>query len=350
MKIFVGMSGGVDSSVAAAILQKQGHDVSGITLRLLDKDANAAADAKQVCGFLGIEHFVLDLRQTFQERVMDYFSEEYFRARTPNPCIECNRHIKFGAMLDFALEHGGEKIATGHYANLEQANGRYAIKKAGFLPKDQSYVLYTLSQHQLAHSVFPLGNCSKDETRQLAAQIGLPVAMKKDSQDICFIPDGDYVAFIKDRHNPPVQPGFFVDHTGAKVGQHTGVWQYTCGQRKGLGAFGCTMYVKKINPDTGDIHICPKGGEFSKSCAVEQLNWVSVEKIEKTVQAQIKIRYGAQPADGVLHLQENGDVLVEFAQPQRAVTPGQAAVFYNGDVLLGGGRIAIDNGQLTMDN
>ena len=335
--VFVGMSGGVDSSVAAAILKKQGHNVKGITLKLLEQDGSMVLDAKAVCDFLEIEHFVLDLREYFAKNVMDYFCNEYFCAKTPNPCIKCNKHIKFGAMLDFALENGGEYIATGHYANIGYENGSYVIKTAGFLPKDQSYVLYTLSQRQLSHCMFPLGDCSKDETRHIAREIGLPVAEKKDSQDICFIPNGDYVAFIKERINPKPTPGFFVDTNGKKLGEHTGIWQYTCGQRKGLGGFGCAMYVKKICPQSNNVTICEKGGEFSRKCIVTDVNLMAAQGV--CGKAQVKIRYGAKPAECVVSLLEDGDVCVEFEQPQRAVTPGQAAVFYNRQVLLGGGTI-----------
>lgn len=346
--VVIGLSGGVDSSVAAAVLKESGYRVIGVTMRLWDDDgsplATAAEDARRVAEHLGIEHHVTDFREAFSNRVIDYFANEYVNGRTPNPCIVCNRFLKFDAMYRAAEELGADKIATGHYARVEfdPATERYLLFRASSAEKDQTYALYTLTQEQLSHIVMPLGAfADKDAVRKKAEELGIPTANKPDSMEICFIPDKDYAAFLKDRLGELPPEGDFVDESGTVLGKHRGIVHYTIGQRKGLGiAFGKPMFVTKIEPETNRVVLGEKGSEFSSVLTAENPNFIPFDSLTEPMRADIKVRYSAKPAPGTVYPCGDG-VRVEFDTPQRAITPGQAVVFYqpNGDMVLGGATI-----------
>ncbi len=345
MRVAIGMSGGVDSSVAAAVLQEQGYEVIGITMRLWDKEGDdGARDAKIVSDFLGIEHHVIDFRQEFSDLVVDYFTKEYLSGRTPNPCIACNRHLKFEALRKKALELGAQKIATGHYARIfrDEKTGRYLLQKGLADTKDQTYVLYSLSQKQLGMTLMPLGDFTdKNAVRQKAEELGIPIFNKPDSMEICFVPDQDYAKFIRERVGslPPV--GDFVDREGNVLGQHRGIVHYTVGQRKGLGiAFGKPMFVLSIDPMKNQIVLGESGTEFSYSLLATDPNFIPFPTLEEPIKVCAKVRYSAKPAPATVF--PAGDLLrIEFETPQRAITPGQAVVFYqpDGDLVLGGATI-----------
>ncbi len=344
-KIAIGMSGGVDSSVAAALLKDKGYEVIGITMILWDDDKSAIEDAKRVCDKLRIEHHSVDFRSEFKKTVIDYFVEEYQNGRTPNPCIVCNRFLKFDMMQNYAETLGAEKIATGHYAKivLDRESGRYLLKQADSCEKDQTYALYSLTQKQLSKTLMPLGELkSKAETRKIAEELGLEVAGKADSMEICFIPDRDYAGFIKRHSGKKCEPGDFVDTDGNIVGRHNGIINYTIGQRKGLGVtFGKPMFVTRIDAENNKVVLGEKGTEFSQELTANKLNFIPFEKPVAPMEVAAKVRYSAKPADAtVVPINENL-VKVTFAEPQRAVTPGQAVVFYDkGDMsVIGGGTI-----------
>lgn len=331
------MSGGVDSSVAAFLLKEKGYDVLGITLKLTENDDGTnARDAKEVADHLGISHITVDLRDDFKESVTDYFVNEYKEGRTPNPCVLCNKKIKFGKMLDLADEYGCTHIATGHYANILKNNdGSFSLARAAFREKDQTYFLYTLSQNQLSRSLMPLGNFSKPEVRELAEKIGLGVSKRRDSQDICFIPDGDKNAFLK--KYLPEREGNFVDIEGNVIGKHKGIFHYTIGQRKGLGmAFGKPMFVLSINPLNNTIVLGEAGSEMSESFNVSDVNFIM--PLPENNECMVKVRYSAPEVPCVLEKCKKG-YKVTLKTPARAITPGQAAVFYQDDLVLGGGTI-----------
>ncbi len=348
-KILVGMSGGVDSAVAALLLMKQGYQVSGCTLRLrggrLASIGNGNGeteieDARTGGRTLGIEHLVLDLSDRFCRQVVDVFAEEYRRGRTPNPCVVCNRTIKFGGMLDYARQQGYDAIATGHYVRRAywEEGKRWQLFRADSR-KDQSYVLYGLSQDQLAQVRFPLYGLEKEEVRRLARENGLPVAEKGDSMEICFVPEGEHAAFIERYSGQPDREGVFVSPDGERLSTHGGISRYTVGQRKGLGvALGRPAYVSAIRADTGEIQLSYEP-PFTQSFTVSCVNYVSIPEAEEPFRAQVKIRYQAPPADALVTPLERGRALVRFDRPQKAVTPGQSAVFYDEDCLLGGGII-----------
>lgn len=335
-KVFVGLSGGVDSSVAAALLKQKGYDVEGISLVLTpNDDGSASRDAKAVADALSIPLHIIDLKSAFAERVIDYFVEEYKLGRTPNPCIRCNETIKFGLMLEKALEMGADFLATGHYAKTALENGKYLLKAADSV-KDQSYFLYRLNQDQLSHVLFPIADMEKEDTRAIARELGLPVADKGDSQEICFIPDNDYVKFIKEYSSFESVPGNFVDLNGNVIGQHSGIINYTVGQRKGLGvAFGEPMFVTKIDAKTNEVVLAPNGFQETSEFFVDNLS----ESFTSECKLDVKIRYKASRVSATIIPIENGKVKVVFDVPQRAVTPGQSAVFYDGDTVVGGGYI-----------
>lgn len=347
-KVAIGMSGGVDSSVAAAVLQEAGYEVIGITMRLWDNEdsplATAAQDARRVADFLGIAHVVLDFREAFARQVVDYFAGEYVSGRTPNPCIVCNRFLKFDAMLSAAKELGADKIATGHYARVkfDETTGRYLLCQGASKEKDQTYALYTLTQEQLSHILMPLGEFQdKAAVRAKAEALGLPTAQKPDSMEICFVPDKDYAAFLQKRLGELPPQGEFVDESGKVLGQHKGIVHYTVGQRKGLGiAFGKPMFVLKIEPESNRVVLGEKGTEFGSSLIAENPNFIPFDKLTQPMRADIKVRYSAKPAPGTVIPSKDG-VYVEFDSPQRAITPGQAVVFYqpDGDLVLGGATI-----------
>ncbi len=341
-KILVGMSGGVDSSVCAALLKEQGFSVGGVTLNLNDSfDIDNVADAAAVCEKLGIPHFSAELKSDFKHFVIDDFINEYIFGRTPNPCIVCNKYIKFGKMLDLALENGYDKIATGHYAQIRKSDsGRYLLCKARDLTKDQTYVLYCLTQDQLSHVEFPLGSLSKTEVRELAESKMLVNAKKKDSQDICFVPDGDYAAFIERTVGYVAEKGDYLNLLGEKIGEHQGVIHYTIGQRKGLGiALGKPAFVISKNADKNTIVLGDEEHLFYKKVLVRDTNFIPFDKLESEMKVTAKLRYSQKEQSAVIKPIENGEVLVEFYTPQRAPSAGQAAVFYDGDIVVGGGTI-----------
>ena len=336
-KIAVAMSGGVDSSLTAALLLEKNFDVIGVTM-LLDDDKNIS-DAQNVCNFLGIEHYVADFRKIFRDKVENYFVEEYLRGRTPNPCVRCNREIKFGALFDFAKTLGADFLATGHYARIIFEDGRFKLKKAVDTKKDQSYVLYNLTPEKLARIILPLGEFSKIQTRKLAEEKNLPVANKPDSQEICFVPNDDYKNFIASREPSAqaLQSGEIVDASGKVLGNHSGVANYTIGQRKGLGiAAPQPLYVTRLDVANKKVVVDTNDKLFSKTLTASDVHWIYKPTLPKTLQA--KIRYGSKFADCVV-AEENNFLSVTFAEPQRAITPGQSIVFYDGDEVLGGAVI-----------
>ena len=357
-KVVIGMSGGVDSSVAAALLIDEGYEVIGLTMRLWDGEnisgqhvdgaccsASAVEDAKYVCDKLGIEHHVLDFRREFEENVIDYFVDEYKSGRTPNPCIACNKFLKFDAMLKKAELLGADYVATGHYAKVEfdEKTGRYLLKRAMSFAKDQTYALYSLNQEQLSKILMPLGKLeNKEETRAIAQKLGLITAKKPDSMEICFVPDKDYAGFIKRRTGSSHIPGNFVDEKGNVLGQHRGIVHYTVGQRKGLGVtFGKPMFVLKIDAEKNEIVLGEKGTEFSDSLIADKLNFIPFEKLDGPIRVAAKVRYSAKEAEATVEPFEEGKARVTFDVPQRAITPGQSVVFYEigGDTVVGGGVI-----------
>lgn len=344
-RILLGMSGGVDSCAAALLLKQQGYNVSGLTL-ILCPDASPndqnIADAKAVCDALGMEHTTLDLRERFDSTVMRNFAEEYSCGRTPNPCIICNKEIKFGAMLDYALENGFDAVATGHYADIVQDDSGWCRIAKAPTAKDQSYVLWQLSQHQLSHTLLPLADYTKDELRQMIKETGLPVYSKPDSQDICFIPDGDYVDFLRRYADIVPKEGSFIDAQGNVIGRHKGTVCYTIGQRKGLGGgFSEPKYVTKLNMQTNEITLGGEGSQYASRMICSMVNLhLRAEYTPQSFTAQVKHRYSARPSEAHITLSTDGSKCeVVFTQPQRALTPGQSAVFYEDNLLLGGAVI-----------
>ncbi len=344
-KVAIGMSGGVDSSVAAALLLREGYEIIGITMLLEGSDQKNADDARRVCDKLGIEHHTVDFSDEFCKNVIDYFVAEYQNGRTPNPCIVCNRYLKFDAMQRFAEGLGANKIATGHYAKIEynETMGRYILKQASSSEKDQTYALYSLTQKQLSKTLMPLGDLeSKAETRRIANELGFDVANKSDSMEICFIPDKDYASFIVNHSGKEGEPGNFVDTVGNVLGRHNGIINYTIGQRKGLGVtFGKPMFVTKIDAAKNEIVLGEKGTEFSDELTADNLNFMPFDKLVDKIEVLAKVRYSAKPASATVIPTGNDEVKVVFDTPQRAVTPGQAVVFYNRDDMsvIGGGII-----------
>ena len=333
------MSGGVDSSVCAALLKNDGYEVLGITLDLFGDTTQSQADAKSVCDSLEIEHTVFNLKNEFKGFVIDNFINEYINGRTPNPCIVCNRTIKFGEMLKLADKLGCDKIATGHYAKIIEKNGRFLLCRGDDRSKDQSYVLYCLTQKQLSRTVFPLASHSKDEVRTTAEGLNLVNANKKDSQDICFVPDGDYAAFIEKTANFVAQTGNYLDINGKVLGQHKGVIRYTIGQRKGLGiALGKPAFVIDKNPNTNEVIIGDEENLFYNKVYIENLNFIPFDELKGEMKVFCKLRYRHTEQPAIIKPYKNG-VSVEFDAPQRAPSPGQAAVFYDGDIVVGGGTI-----------
>jgi tRNA-specific 2-thiouridylase len=340
LKVVVAMSGGVDSSVAAALLKEQGHDVVGITMRVWPSaKTGGIRDAGRVAAFLGIPHHVLDLQGQFEE-VVDYFCQEYLKGCTPNPCVYCNRTIKFGALWARARALGASRLATGHYARSERdlASGRYILRRGLDRSKDQSYVLWGLGQDQLGIALFPLGGLRKVETRGIARKVGLPVAEKGESQEICFI-QGDYGAFIKDRSPHGLRPGPIMDQEGNVLGTHKGIHLYTIGQRRGLGvSLGKPLYVVEIDLARNAVVLGPAGALEARGLVARPVNFVSIAGLAGPTVATVQVRYRAAAVEATLYPEGEG-VRVLFSQPERAVTPGQSAVFYQGDLVLGGGVI-----------
>ena len=337
--VFVAISGGVDSAAAAILLKERGYNVRGVTLRLkphnlADKDIE---DAKAVADTLNIPLDVLDMRDEFK-KVTDYFCNEYLEGRTPNPCVMCNPNVKLGKLLEYTLAQGGDLLATGHYANIvKDENGVYYIKRNPS-SKDQSYFLCGLNQHILSHVIFPIADLSKPEIRQLASENNIPVAEKKDSQEVCFIPDNDYISFIEREFNPKATPGDFLSSSGEKLGTHSGIYKYTIGQRKGLGAFGKPMYVLSIDSENNAVIIGDNNELFKDEIFVKDINFLSGKAPDNEFQCEVKIRWAARPAKATFTLSGDTGKIV-FLEPQRAAAPGQTAAIYIDDILIGGGTI-----------
>jgi len=334
----VALSGGADSAAAALLLTEAACEVIGIHMRLRESPDfdRQAQRAENISRILGIPYHQVDLQKEFESSVVDYFCREYQDGRTPNPCVACNRDIKFGLLLDKALSLGADYLATGHYARVERSRDGYRLLKAKDTGRDQSYFLYTLTQEKLGRVLFPLGEHSRDEAKQMAKQAGLPIATKS-SQDICFISQKNYGAFLSQRFG--TVPGEVVDTGGRRLGQHRGIAFYTIGQRHGLGlASGKPLYVIRMEPETNRIVLGPEEELYSRKLAARKLNWISGKAPREPVIAMARIRYKAKEAEAVLSFR-NDSVDVHFARPQKAVTPGQAVVFYNNDEVLGGGII-----------
>lgn len=352
-RVVVAMSGGVDSSVSAALLQEQGYEVIGVTMKLWDGPESAAArhktcctlddvsDARRVAAALGIPFYVVNFKAQFARHVIDYFVETYRRGATPNPCVSCNRYLKFTALMQRAQALGARWVATGHYASVWQDQaGRYYIRRGHDRGKDQSYFLFDLSQEQLRHILLPLGTYRKAEVRQVAARLGLRVAEKPESQEICFIPDGDYRAFLRPRLTPAeAQPGRLVTVDGATVGTHRGLPFYTVGQRRGLGVAAAEpLYVTRLDPAHNTVVVGPRHAALCSTFAVERLNWMRVPPAQP-LQTTVQIRHRQQPVAAEVYPVTSDCARVVLPVPQFAITPGQAAVFYDGDTVIGGGWI-----------
>ena len=335
-KLLVGMSGGVDSAVSVILLQEMGYETAGATMVLQPCGGREAADAEKSAKTLGIDFYRFDWQSEFRRDVIKPFKQVYVQGGTPNPCIFCNKALKFGLFLEKALELGYDGVATGHYARVRQENGRYLLYTAKDRSKDQTYMLYHLSQQQLSRVVFPMGDYTKEEARKKAGLAGLDVASKQDSQDICFIPDGDYLAFLKADGVVP-QPGRFIGPHGEDLGEHKGFEAYTIGQRRGLDvAYGSRIYV--VGKEGSDVRLGFHENLLSGRVQVKDVNFIPFDRLTAPICAQAKLRYTPKTAACTIHPTEQG-VVLEFDQPQRAVTPGQAAVFYDGDLVLGGGTI-----------
>lgn len=351
-KVLVAMSGGVDSSVAALLLKRQGYEVIGVTLKLWDYEGEQqsrtccsiddVSDARGVANKLNIPHHVFNFKRQFEDQVISRFIDTYLTGATPNPCIDCNRYIKFGELFRRADLLGADCIATGHYARVQLIGERYALLRGLDEGKDQSYVLYNLTQSQLARTLLPLGELTKPQVRELAQEMGLLNAKKPDSQEICFVPGNDYAAFIERNAKQLPEGGDFIDTSGRVIGAHAGIHRYTIGQRKGLGAFSKPMYVVRKDVNSGAITLGEAGDLLTSEFAVGDLNWISLACGANgcgDLHAAVKSRYSAPMAPCVLSPLREDQVLVRTQAPVRAVTPGQAAVFYDGDMVLGGGTI-----------
>ncbi|HDK7176436.1 TPA: tRNA 2-thiouridine(34) synthase MnmA [Clostridium botulinum] len=351
-KVLVGMSGGVDSSVAAYLLKEQGYEVIGVTMQIWQDDEefiekeggccslSAVADARRVSNKIGIPFYVMNFKDAFKRNVIDYFVDEYMEGRTPNPCIACNKFIKFSSFLDKAMDMGIDYVATGHYAIIEKQKDRYIIRKSEDDKKDQTYALYNLTQFQLERTLMPCGQYKKSQIREIAKDIGLRVHNKKDSEEICFIPDNDHGRYIKNRFPNKVREGNFVDKQGNVLGKHKGIVYYTIGQRKGLGiAFGKPMYVVDINPFKNEVVLGSIEDLLNTELVAKDINYIPFDTLKEPMEVEAKIRYSQIPSKAIITPIDDGRVRVNFHEKQRAITKGQSVVFYKDDLLIGGGII-----------
>ena len=352
MKALIAMSGGVDSSVAAFIMKERGYECIGATMRLFDNEAcgmeeestccslDDVDDARYVCNRIGIRHYTFNYQEDFRKYVIDRFIHSYETGGTPNPCIDCNRYLKFRALYHRAKILDCDCIVTGHYARIEKAGDRWLLRKSVDERKDQSYVLYSLDQDQLAHTVFPLGELDKSKTREIAEEHQFINARKKDSQDICFVPDGDYAAAIRRFTGKDYPCGDFVDAEGNVLGQHKGIIRYTIGQRKGLGlALPAPMYVMEKDVEANRVILGSNEDLFSKELDAEDVNWIAYETPPAELRVKARIRYNSKEQWATVTPTGEGRIHVTFDEPQRAITPGQAVVLYDGDIVVGGGTI-----------
>lgn len=359
-RIVVAMSGGVDSSVTAALLKEAGYDTVGITLQLYDHGAAVSRkgaccagqdihDARNVAEAIGIPHYVLDYESRFRDSVVDDFVSSYLRGETPVPCIRCNQTVKFRDLLATAKDLGAEALATGHYIQRRVANGQARLAPAVDLSKDQSYFLFATTQQQIDFLRFPLGGLTKDETRAHAERFALPVAAKPDSQDICFVPNGDYAAVVKKIRPDAQKPGDIIHLDGSVLGRHDGIAGFTIGQRKGLGIGGRKddtdpLYVVRLNPASNQVIVGPRDALAVQAIQLGEVNWLAADKLgARPTPVQIKIRNTMQAVSATIHATALGDVQVQFGAPQYGVSPGQACVFYDGETVLGGGWILASN-------
>lgn len=348
MKIAVAMSGGVDSSVAAALLKAEGHSVTGVTMRLgrvqdkSDGQPDSVKSAREAADRLGIPHHTVDLTDIFQTEIIDDFCREYGRGRTPNPCVRCNSYIKFGALMDKVRELGADGMATGHYARIvkDEKSKRYLLKKGVDAAKDQSYFLSRLTQAQLSQAMFPLGDMTKEKVRQLAGEMGLPAAGRPESQEICFIPGDDYATFLQ-KHLPYTgEPGPIINEHGETLGEHKGIYAYTIGQRHGLGiAAAEPLYVTAIESGENTIVVGPRESIYSGDLIANDMNWISGTAPDLPVKLKARIRNRHPEAEATVEMIDDNTVHVHFSEPQTAVTPGQAVVFYDGGTVIGSGTI-----------
>lgn len=353
-RAMIAMSGGVDSSVSAYLMKMSGYDCIGATMKLFSNENVCVSKEKSCCSLEDVEdarsvaykmhmpYYVFNFSDTFNQQVIERFVQAYEQGITPNPCIDCNRYLKFDKFFQRAKELGYDYIVTGHYARIEynEQTKRYELKKAFDKNKDQSYVLYTMTQEQLAHTLFPLGNMTKDEVRAIAAKNGFVNAKKHDSQDICFVQDGDYVRFIEKYRKKKYESGAFVDSDGNYLGEHKGIIRYTIGQRKGLGiSFGEPKYVADINSKKNEVVLTGRDGLYSRTVLADNINLISVESISEPMEVTAKVRYSQKEQKAVVKQINSGIIEIEFEEPQRAVTKGQAVVLYDKDTVVGGGTI-----------